>query len=215
MDTLDNDYEVLYVDPPWRYKDGKDKTRKEFFQFASDNFPTMSKKELKKLEVPSICADNAIMFMWTTGPKLKEALLLLEAWGFTFKTTAFVWAKFTTHGKIATLPGRYTCGNAEFCLLATKGKCLLPAINNTRSLVTTHGPRKFSEKPDIVRENIEKMFPTHKRIELFSRHNLSNWHTWGNEVGKLGTIEREQPERYDEARTLKKIKIEEENSLQK
>ena len=60
--------------------------------------------------------------MWATMPKLEEALSLIKAWGFNYKSAAFVWVK--RNKKAPTWfwgMGRYTRSNAELCLLATRG----------------------------------------------------------------------------------------------
>ena len=36
---------------------------------------------------------TAHFFLWATFPQLPEALRLIKAWGFTYKTVAFVWLK--------------------------------------------------------------------------------------------------------------------------
>ena len=46
--------------------------------------------------------------------------------------------------------------------------------------------KKHSEKPDEVADNIEKMFPTQSKIELFARARKDGWYSWG-----LEAIERE------------------------
>ena len=41
---------------------------------------------------------------------------------------------------------------------------------------------KHSEKPEIVAQNIEKMFPTQSKIELFARVKRQDWEAWGLET---------------------------------
>ena len=110
----DKIYEVIYADPPWDYggKMQYDKSsikslnvgfeRKVFISAANFKYPTLKLKELKKLDVNSIAADDCILFMWTTGPQFANSIELGKAWGFEYKTVAFVWDK-QVHN-----PGRYT-----------------------------------------------------------------------------------------------------------
>ena len=114
--------------------------------------------------------------MWTTGPHLANSIELGEAWGFEYKTIAFVWDKMTHN------PGRYTLSQTELCLVFKKGKIPTPrGARNIRQLITikrgTH-----SEKPEKVIEGITKMFPEQDKIELFARKNYHGWDNWGLEI---------------------------------
>ena len=71
------------------------------------------------MPIPSICAeDGAACFMWATFPNVWEAIKVMEALGFTYKTAAFVWVKKNAKngGNYMGL-GAYTRANAEVCLL--------------------------------------------------------------------------------------------------
>lgn len=78
-------YEVIYADPPWRYDFSKSNSRE-----IENQYPTMSVDEICSLKVPT--ADNAVLYLWATAPKLLEALRVMDAWGFEYKTNA-VWDK--------------------------------------------------------------------------------------------------------------------------
>jgi len=45
--------------------------------------------------------------------------------------------------------------------------------------------REHSRKPDIIRDEIKRMFPECKRLELFARQQYPGWDAWGNEVDKF------------------------------
>jgi N6-adenosine-specific RNA methylase IME4 len=114
--------------------------------------------------------------MWTTGPQLAYAVELGQAWGFEYKTVAFVWDKMVHN------PGRYTLSQTELCLVFKKGRIPTPrGARNIRQLI--HEPRgKHSEKPDKVIDGITKMFPAQRKIELFARKNHKGWDNWGLEI---------------------------------
>jgi len=78
-------YQVIYADPPWRYSFSKSKSRK-----IENQYPTMSVEEICAMDIPS--DDNAVLYLWATSPKLLEAIKVMEAWGFTYKTHA-IWDK--------------------------------------------------------------------------------------------------------------------------
>ena len=181
-------YQVIYADPPWDYggKMQYDKTtiksenigfeKEIFISSASFKYPTVKLKDLELLDVQSIAADDCILFLWTTGPQMANAIRLGEAWGFEYKTVAFVWDKMVHN------PGRYTLSQTEFVLAFKKGKFPTPrGARNVRQLVKVHRT-EHSEKPMEVIEGITKMFPTQSKIELFARNNFKGWDNWGLEI---------------------------------
>ena len=181
-------YDVIYADPPWDYN-GKmqyDKTSMKdeninfekdiFISSASFKYPTLKLDELKKLDVQSIANDNCILFMWTTGPQLENSIELGKAWGFEYKTMAFVWDK-QVHN-----PGRYTLSQTEFVLAFKRGKFPSPrGARNIKQLISIHRDI-HSKKPAAIIEGITKMFPRQKKIELFARNNYEGWDNWGLEI---------------------------------
>ena len=83
----------------------------------------MQQKEIEALPVASLAGDDCALFMWAVMPQLSEALAVIAAWGFEYKTCAFVWVKQTKGAdKFASGLGYWTRANAEVCLLATRGK---------------------------------------------------------------------------------------------
>ena len=181
-------YDVIYADPPWDYggKMQYDKSsiksinvgfeKNVFISAANFKYPTLKLKELKELDVNSIAADDCILFMWTTGPQMANSIELGKAWGFEYKTIAFVWDK-QVHN-----PGRYTLSQTEFVLAFKKGRFPSPrGARNVRQLLSIHRG-EHSEKPERVIDGITKMFPDQKKIELFARNNYVGWDNWGLEI---------------------------------
>lgn len=181
-------YDIIYADPPWDYggkmqydkssmKDVNVGFKKDIFiSSASFKYPTLKLKELKNLSISSICNDNCILFMWTTGPQFANAIELGQAWGFEYKTVAFVWDK-QVHN-----PGRYTLSQTEFVLAFKKGKFPSPrGARNVKQLISVHRDI-HSAKPFEVIEGITKMFPSQSKIELFARKNFEGWDNWGLEI---------------------------------
>ena len=129
--------------------------------------------------------------MWATYPKLEEALWLIGEWGFQYKSIAFQWIKKNKRGQGNFYGlGRWTRGNTEPCLLATKGK---PKRKSASVFQLIEYPlTRHSAKPPIVREKIVELMGDLPRIELFARPNPQNnlygqntfdgWDVWGNEV---------------------------------
>jgi len=168
-------YQVIYADPPWRYeftKDNKDA--------IENHYPTMSVDEIKALDVPS--ADNAVLYLWATAPKLQEALDVIKAWGFDYKTHA-IWDK----GWVGM--GYWFRGQHELLMVGVKGKWSPPEQTQRISSVIKQNKGKHSSKPDYVREMIHEWYPEATKLEMFCRKNEVNlfqqdakWDIWGNEV---------------------------------
>lgn len=122
------------------------------------------------------------MLLWVTAPCFEEGLELIKAWGFTYKTVGFTWVKLNKKSnKFFMGMGYYTRSNAEYCLLATRGKVLERKSHSVSSVLCTH-IEEHSKKPDITRERIEELFGNIPRIELFARQYADGWDCWGNEV---------------------------------
>lgn len=189
-------YAIIYADPPWDYR-GKmqyDKScikafnagfRKSIFlSSAVFNYPTLRLTELKSLDVAAIAEPDSLLFLWTTGPQLANAVELGLAWGFAYATVAFVWDKMKHN------PGRYTLSQTELCLVFKRGRIPLPrGARNIRQLVSQARGR-HSEKPGAVIEGITAMFPEQKKIELFARRRYPGWDSWGLDLSTPGVQEK-------------------------
>jgi len=159
-------FDVIYADPPWEY----------YLPLRGDpefHYSIMPTDKICDLEVPSV--DNAILFLWVTNPKLEDALRVIKAWGFTYKTN-LVWVK----DKIGT--GYYFRGQHELLLVATKGNIPPPIETNRPSSVLVSSREEHSKKPDVVAEFIEFMYPNRQYLELFARNHREGWTCWGDEV---------------------------------
>ena len=82
----------------------------------------MSLEDIKALPVRLLAAKDCALFLWVTFPLLKEAWPVLDTWGFSYKSVAFVWVKLNRKAPtLFTGMGYWTRANAEICLLATRG----------------------------------------------------------------------------------------------
>lgn len=177
----ENKYQIIYADPPWSYKDKRDK-HPRICGGALKHYNTMSLSDIKGLPVNEITEDNAILFLWITFPLLKEGIEVLESWGFKYKTLGFSWIKTNKRSGTPFFGiGYYTKSNCECCLLGVKGKTIKPAVNTVSSVILSPR-REHSRKPDEVKFGIEKLYPTQSKIELFARQKMDGWDSWGNEV---------------------------------
>ncbi len=168
-------YQIIYADPPWSYSDqGCQGT-------MANHYKGMKLEDIKKLSVRGISDENCILFLWATYPMLKEALDVIGAWGFKYKTIAFQWIKLNKkNGKPFYGLGRWTRGNTECCLLATKGKP--KRISNSVFQLIQQSITKHSEKPQEARDKILQLMGDLPRLELFARQKIKGWDAIGNEI---------------------------------
>lgn len=177
MLNTDASYDLVYADPPWEYRD-----KSLHRGGAARHYNIMSFDDLCVLPVDKISNKNSILFLWATFPNIAKALVLMESWGFEYKTLGFVWVKTNANGSVFTGMGHYTRSNSEVCLLGKKGKGLPRLSKSVHSVVIS--PRlRHSEKPNEVRKRIERLYGTDiSRIELFARKVSPGWTCWGDEI---------------------------------
>lgn len=181
-------YKIILADPPWGYRD-KSLNRGG----AERYYNTMSQADMESMPIQDIADEDCVLFMWGTFPKMQECLNLITAWGFEFKTCAFVWVKTNKRTKVNQLSflpqdsfdsfwgmGNWTRSNAEFCLLAVKGK---PKRLHADVHQIIYAPiDKHSKKPAVTRDKIVRLLGDLPRIELFARTVPEGWDVFGNEV---------------------------------
>lgn len=164
-------YNIIYADPPWPYNDKR--THKSCGMVLSQ-YPTMTIESIKNLPVQKLANKNCMLFLWATFPKLKEAIEVLDAWGFKYITTAFVWIKLNPKNDgIYSGLGHWTNANAEIVLMGKRGR-LSRNKRNVKQIVLEHRG-KHSVKPIQVRKRIVDLLGDLPRIELFSRDKGDGW----------------------------------------
>jgi len=183
-------YNIIYADPAWKYNDtrnGAGYKNPNGAGGAEKHYNTMPLEDICALPVKDIADDNCMLFLWCTSSLLDYGFEVMNHWGFTYKTMAFVWVKMT---KDFTKPysgmGYYTNQNAEFCLLGLKGKYWREAKNVKQIIQEPRG--KHSKKPLEIKSRIVNLCGDLPRIELFARQiktdlfEQEGWDYWGNEI---------------------------------
>lgn len=181
-------FDVILADPPWEYNVRNGGGQKG----ACGHYGLMPTADLAALPVASIAAPSAMLFLWSTWPRLGDALTVIEAWGFEYLTVAFDWVKTNSDGNgIFFGTGYYAKSNTEPCLLARRGKAMKPAVDDVSSVIVSPR-REHSRKPEAVRTRISRMYPTARKVELFCRESAEGWETWGNQVDAVGFARQER-----------------------
>lgn len=162
-------FNIIYADPPWRYEHPISESRK-----IEKQYPTLELEQIKEMPLPET-EENAILFLWATAPKLEEALEVMNAWGFKYRTHC-VWDK-----EIIGM-GYWFRGQHELLLVGVKGRVSPPEVSLRISSIIVSRRTEHSKKPEVIYDLIEKWFPNQTYIELFSREERENWISWGNEI---------------------------------
>ncbi len=180
-----NRYNVIYADPPWTFstysKKGKGRS-------AEAHYGCMTFDDICDLPVADWAARDAILLLWVTDPLMPKGLELLDAWGFTYKTVGFYWAKLNKTASAEefrandffTGMGFWTRANTEQCLLATRGSPKRQAKDVRRLVVAPR--REHSRKPDEMYDRIERLADG-PYLEMFARASRPGWDQWGNQTG--------------------------------
>ena len=161
-------YTIVYADPPWQFDNAG------FTQSAESHYPTLSTDQLCTMNVNEKTEDPAVLFLWSTNAMLEDALKVMQAWGFAYKSN-MVWCKKSGVGI-----GWFVDSRHELLLIGVKGEGLHPQFKPVSWFEAER--TEHSRKPDLVYEYIEKMYPNQKYIELFARRKRKGWTSWGNEV---------------------------------
>jgi N6-adenosine-specific RNA methylase IME4 len=163
-------YGLVYADVPW-----------DHLGPLGAPYPTMTDEQISQMPVEGMAEDDAVLFFWATASTLPNALTIIKAWGFEFKTSA-VWTK----GESGL--GTYFRTNHEVLMLATRGKP--PAVVNGSQPASSfyEDRREHSRKPEKAYEMIQAMYPGLSKLEMFCRGKpRDGWDGWGNEC--VGAIE--------------------------
>lgn len=190
-----NHFGAIYADPPWRFATWNKATAVKRRASGTNvsaavHYDTMTTGEIAALPVADLAADDCCLFMWISWPMLPDALALIEAWGFTYKTCAFDWMKahntqpdfFADEIPALMGMGYWTRANSEVCLLATRGKPKRLNADVRQGIIEPR--REHSRKPDCVPSRIERLVAG-PYLELFARTKRDGWSVWGNETDKF------------------------------
>lgn len=174
-------FSTILVDPPWRFNNRTGKMAPEHRRLR--RYPTMSFEEIAALPVGSHAADPSHLYMWVPNALLREALEIMEAWGFQYKTN-LVWYKVRKDGgPDGRGVGFYFRNVTELLLFGIKGRMRTLDPGRRQTNIVVSRKQEHSRKPDQVYDIIEACSPG-PYLELFARHRRSQWTSWGNEVDR-------------------------------
>ena len=169
-------YGVIYADPEWRFEAFSEETTSHGPQ---DHYKVSETDEIAKRDVASICYKDCVLFLWATVPMLPDALRVMEAWGFTYKSH-LAWIK----NRAGT--GYWARNKHELLLIGTKGKPAAPAPGDNPDSAIHADVGAHSAKPEVFAELIERLYPNTPKIELNRRGPARpGWDAWGAEAAEV------------------------------
>lgn len=146
---------------------------------ADANYATMTIPEICALPVAPLMDDDAVCVMWRPSALAREALTVMDAWGFR-QTGEIIWYKVGKSGKPHFGMGRITRAAKEVAYVGVKGRAYRHLTARNVRDVFVSPPLRHSAKPDSIQETFGRLFPG-PALELWARRDLPGWTCVGNE----------------------------------
>lgn len=174
-------YRVIYADPAWLFENW---SKAGEWKNAARHYDCMPTEEIAALPVGHLAQRDCVLFLWATCPMLEDAMLVMRAWGFQYKTL-IAWGKRSRSGRAWQFgPGYIVRGTVELLLIGTMGEPSrrdTRAARSVRNILDDPVHREHSRKPDSAMEAIETLYDG-PYVELFARRARKGWDRWGKEA---------------------------------
>lgn len=178
-------FAVGYADPPWEQEAWSDVTGQD----KGLKYPPMPLDEIKALCAGdrSPFTPDAILFLWVTTNRLDDGIDVLKAWGFSF-VSAITWDKQQIG------MGRWVRDRTEHLLIGKRGDFPGLVMGTQTESLYSEQKSEHSRKPVWFAEQIDRLFPDMRKLELFQRKASlgdgdirlnGQWDFWGFEAGAV------------------------------
>jgi N6-adenosine-specific RNA methylase IME4 len=152
----------------------------------------MTFPEIAALPVGDFALPQSHLYLWTPNALLPDALGIMAAWGFAYKTN-LVWLKVRKDGgPDGRGVGFYFRNVTELVLFGVRGKLRTRDAGRRQTNAMVSRKQEHSWKPDDQYRIIEECSPG-PYLELFARRQTPGWTCWGD-----------QAETYEESRPVVK-----------
>jgi N6-adenosine-specific RNA methylase IME4 len=176
---LNGRFSTILIDPPWRFQNRTGKVAPEHKRLH--RYETMSFEEIAALPVAAHAAERSHLYMWCPNALLSEALQIMKAWGFTYKTN-IVWYKIRKDGgPDGRGVGFYFRNVTELILFGTRGRMRTLGPGRRQVNVIVKRKQEHSRKPLEAYDIIQQCSPG-PYVELFARERVKGWTQWGDQV---------------------------------
>lgn len=177
--TVQGCFGAILADPPWRFSNRTGKMAPEHKRL--NRYDTLTFEEIKRLPVADVAAEQSHLYLWVPNALLAEALEVMRAWGFTYKTN-LIWHKVRKDGEPdGRGVGFYFRNTTEMILFGVRGKLRTLAPGRSQVNIIRSRKREHSRKPDELYRIIETCSPG-PFLELFARGPRKHWTQWGKEA---------------------------------
>ncbi|MDQ3897490.1 MAG: MT-A70 family methyltransferase [Actinomycetota bacterium] len=173
-------FSTLLADPPWRFVNRTGKVAPEHHRLS--RYETMEVKEIAALPVADLAAARSHCYLWVPNALMADGLLVMEQWGFTYKSV-LVWHKVRKDGgSDGRGVGFYFRNVTEMVLFGVRGSLRTLAPGRRQVNLFASQKREHSRKPEELYDIVEACSPG-PYLELFARHAREGWARWGTEAG--------------------------------
>ena len=161
-------FDLIYADPPWQLGNPDSDYAPEQY------YPTLPLDQIAQLALP--VANDALLYLWAVNSHLPDALAVMAAWGFEYKSCE-VWVKPSIG------MGVWTRNRHEQLLIGRKGNASPAPRKRLLDSVIEAARGRHSQKPAVVYERLEQLYPRRSKLELFARGRpRPGWTAWGNQL---------------------------------
>ena len=208
-------FNLIICDPPYVFNDKltmSDVKRGAEAQYKS----VLSYSDIINLNIKDIAEDNAIMALWVPSALIDVGLEAMKNYGFDYKQTfIWVKSKnepllklkkqikkalkakndkevinlidnFDMNDTMKCYLGRIFRQTHEVALIGTRGKTSKDRLNKSQISVFFGPNPKHSEKPYVLHDRLEKMYPSYnKKLEIFARKEYKDFIVLGNEITEV------------------------------
>lgn len=173
-------FKTVLADPPWRFTNRTGKMAPEHKRL--NRYGTLTTDEICQLPVAEVLHRTAHLYLWTPNALLPDALKVMDAWGFTYKTN-LVWHKVRKDGgSDGRGVGFYFRNVTEMILFGVRGPNARTLAAGRRQVnFMASRKREHSRKPDEQYDLIESCSPG-PYLEMFARGTRPDWTYWGNQA---------------------------------
>lgn len=172
-------YSTILADPPWQFQNRTGKMAPEHKRL--NRYSTLSLEDIASIPVEKVAADASHLYLWVPNALLQEGLMVMQAWGFTYKSN-IVWHKIRKDGgPDGRGVGFYFRNTTELILFGVRGRMRTLDQGRRQVNIIRSQKREHSRKPDEQYEIIESCSPG-PYLELFARGNRKGWHVWGDQA---------------------------------
>jgi N6-adenosine-specific RNA methylase IME4 len=179
-DSFNTKFRVIAADCPWPYQQFSERKQGA----AKAIYELMTVEELCNMPVKNLAANDSVLLLWGTWPKLPEALQVMKAWSFEY-VTGFPWIKLDGNGVPIYGIGFWVRGCSEFVFIGRKGNVSPPRLEGFLGLMSPN--LHHSRKPDSLHEYAETLPGPY--LELFARRDRKDWYCFGNQFEEINEVQ--------------------------